>query len=101
MKNVDVAHWTLSIFSRTSDTLLREIPVPGVDPAETRALWGLSMGAPVGALPITATELPFLIRHLEAPYMLDDETEAFLELVRDEPGEVITDADGTSWYPPP
>jgi len=96
-----MASWQLSVFDSKSDELLYEIPVPDVDPAAVRRLWGTPEGAPIGSMPITGDELPFLNAHLDPPFMIRDGEEAFLELVQDYPGETITEADGTTWYPPP
>jgi len=96
-----VASWVLTVFSNVAEELLYEIPLPGVDPAEVRELWGTPRSAPIGALPITETELAFVSRHLDAPFVLRDGEAAFLELVQDYPGETITEEDGTVWYPPP
>jgi len=96
-----VASWVVTVFSNETEELLYEIPVSGLDPSEIRELWGTPRGAPIGALPITDTELAFLNRHLDEPFILRETEAAFLELVRDYPGETISEEDGTVWYPPP
>jgi hypothetical protein len=91
----------LSVFDSESEELLYEIPVPGVDPVAVRRLWGTPGSAPIGSLALTDVELPFVNAHLDPPFLLREGEAAFLELVQDYPGETITEADGTTWYPPP
>jgi hypothetical protein len=101
LESILMASWQLRVFGRTSDDFLYELPVPGLDSVEVRDLWGLPGDAPIGALPITEKELAFLNRRLDQAFVLGDDEEAFLELVRDFAGETLTEADGTIWYPPP
>jgi hypothetical protein len=97
-----VAHWELTVFSSTTEELLTVLSLTPLSADEVRQLWDLPPHVPIGCLPVGDDEWPLIRRHLD----VDDEVpmgdiEAFLELNQDFPGEVIEEADGTRWFPPP
>jgi len=94
--------WEVTIFGSRTNQLLDSVRLYGVRRDEVRVTWGLPGTVPPGELPITnENQLAFVNNHLETPLTFAPGREAFLGEVADYLGEVVTEADGTRWYPPP
>ena len=96
-----MAHWELTIFSSKTEELLAVLPLAGVTADEVRQLWDLPPHVSIGCLPVSEDEWPFVRLHLAVDEVPLGDVDAFVELSQDFPGEVIEEADGSKWYPPP
>lgn len=84
-----MSHWLVSVYSSTTDELLRELPVRNVDVREIRHQWDVPWPAPIPPLRVEPQHLHYLAQHLVEPLSLKADEEAFLEEYQDFDGEVV------------